>query len=103
MKFETIKFQCYYCRDKLTDRNRTKDHIIPKSKGGLLSNGNKVFACLVCNKWKGNLTLEEWLEEVKSLKLTPKTEYRWCKRMFIIQTLYPMIELLKHKENGKIN
>ena len=97
MIFETVKFQCYYCRDSLNDKNRTRDHIIPKSKGGLLSNGNKVFACRTCNKWKGDYTLEEWLEKVKALKRTNNTEDLWVKRIQIIQRLYPMIEQLKTK------
>jgi 5-methylcytosine-specific restriction endonuclease McrA len=94
---ETIKYQCYYCRDPLDDTNRTKDHIVPKSKGGILSKKNKVFACRKCNRNKGDLTLQEWLDKLNSLPRTKKNEKMWLKKAKIIPILIAMIEQLKYK------
>jgi len=97
MILETIRFQCYYCRDSLNDHNRTKDHIWPKSKGGTLHRDNKVYACRRCNKSKGNLTLTEWLEQLKNLKRTEKNKKLWKNRLTIIATLYSLIDQFKYK------
>lgn len=35
--------------------SRTVDHLIPKSKGGILSNDNKVSCCKTCNQLKANM------------------------------------------------
>ena len=95
--FDTIKYQCFYCRELLTDLNRTKDHVWPKSKGGILSKKNKIFACRRCNRSKGNLTLQEWLEKLTSLKRTKKSEKMWIKIELIKPILISLIEQLKYK------
>ena len=95
--FDTIKFQCYYCRESLNNTTTTKDHIYPKSKGGILSKKNKLFACKKCNRSKGDLTLEEWLEKLTNLKRSPKTEKMWIKKDRIIPILHLLIEQLKNK------
>lgn len=89
---DTIKYQCFYCRDRLTDENRTRDHLHPKSKGGKLYDDNKVYACRTCNKWKGDLTIEEWLNKLKTLKRNKKTETIWVKRELIMPVLYGLIK-----------
>ena len=43
---------CAYCKCRLDDYSRTVDHLIPKSRGGKLSNANKVPSCGDCNKMK---------------------------------------------------
>jgi hypothetical protein len=66
------KGACYYCErpfsktthDSYTDGEfvaRTKDHIIPSSKGGNNTPKNIVIACQRCNKLKGNMMPEEFL------------------------------------------
>lgn len=103
MIIETVEFQCYYCRGLLNDRNRTRDHIWPKSKGGKLSKENKVFACRVCNRNKADLTLDEWLEKLRGIKRTKRTEKIWIRREFIIPTLVFMIKQLKIMSNEDTN
>jgi 5-methylcytosine-specific restriction endonuclease McrA len=51
---------CYYCGKLLSRRKATKDHVIPRSKGGSDSTQNIVDACRDCNKEKGCLTIEEF-------------------------------------------
>lgn len=56
--------KCYYCGS--TDREMTKDHIIPKAHGGK-GGTNIVTSCLVCNRAKGCMTysqFEQWIKDV---------------------------------------
>lgn len=98
-EIETVKFQCYYCRDKLHVGNRTRDHIIPKSKGGILSKTNKVFACKTCNFSKGSLTIEEWLFKLENIKQNKKNTLIWKKRYMIIPVLYSLIQIQNARTN----
>jgi 5-methylcytosine-specific restriction endonuclease McrA len=48
------KGQCQYCDKKLTIKDCTIDHVIPKSKGGKHTWNNVVIACRKCNQKKGS-------------------------------------------------
>ena len=98
MEFHTLKFQCYYCNEYLNDLNRTKDHVIPKSKGGKLTKDNKVYACRRCNRSKGDLTIEEWIEKLKNLPCIPKTKKMFAKKFLILPVLYGIIQTLINEE-----
>jgi 5-methylcytosine-specific restriction endonuclease McrA len=50
---------CQYCSCKLTSKNSTVDHVLPKSRGGLNSWTNLVASCHPCNLRKGNRTPQE--------------------------------------------
>lgn len=47
---------CFYCGAQLTRNNFTRDHLLPKSRGGKA----KVDSCNVCNERKGSKTLLEF-------------------------------------------
>lgn len=49
---------CTYCG---TEDDLTRDHVMPKSRGGANDDENKVWACRSCNSAKGDRTPEEWL------------------------------------------
>lgn len=51
-------YVCAYCG---TERELTKDHVIPRSRGGSNEPDNIVWACRNCNSAKGNRTPGEWL------------------------------------------
>ena len=44
---------CSYCGIELTEENRTKDHIFPRSWGGR-GHGNLVWSCMPCNTLKSD-------------------------------------------------
>lgn len=58
---------CVYCKVKLDDYSRTVDHLIPKSRGGKLSNSNKVPSCGDCNKMKGDMSIHEFHRALNGL------------------------------------
>ena len=54
------KYRCQYCGKLLKNsKDRTIDHIIPKSRGGKTIWTNVVLCCKKCNLKKGNKTPEE--------------------------------------------
>ncbi|MEK9767324.1 MAG: HNH endonuclease [Betaproteobacteria bacterium] len=55
-------YTCQYCgstREDLKGQVLTKDHVIPKAKGGKDTWSNLVTACHSCNNKKGNFLLED--------------------------------------------
>lgn len=53
---------CCYCGKSLpyTSFDFTKEHLVPKSKGGNNSIENKKPCCKICNGWRGNQTLSQF-------------------------------------------
>lgn len=51
--------RCAYCECRLTDANRTIDHVLPVSRGGTDDIANLVLSCLDCNQLKGDRTPRE--------------------------------------------
>jgi 5-methylcytosine-specific restriction endonuclease McrA len=51
---------CAYCSKELDNFSRTVDHLYPRSRGGKLSNSNKVPACGGCNQLKANMSVTEF-------------------------------------------
>jgi 5-methylcytosine-specific restriction endonuclease McrA len=60
---------CCYCdvelslayEGKQTATSRTRDHVVPRSRGGSEGPSNKVHCCSACNSAKGVLSLLEFL------------------------------------------
>ena len=53
------KKNCVYCRREMvkgTDTHPTRDHIVPKSRGGK----EMVWCCTKCNHAKGDMSPSEW-------------------------------------------
>ncbi len=55
---QTQGWLCFYCATTMTHATATKDHIVPKSKGGSHDQSNLVAACLPCNAAKADLDAE---------------------------------------------
>jgi 5-methylcytosine-specific restriction endonuclease McrA len=67
---------CAYCSTKIDEMSRTVDHLYPKSRGGVLSNKNKVPACKDCNQLKGDLSITEFERALNSLIQFEVTNHR---------------------------
>lgn len=52
-------FTCQYCACRVTLRSGTRDHVIPRSRGGKDILTNVVTACADCNRRKDDLTPAE--------------------------------------------
>ena len=50
---------CMYCGHKFSLSELTRDHVMPKSRGGKDAYENLVIACKACNNRKGDRTPEE--------------------------------------------
>lgn len=68
--------KCHYCGGKLTDRNRTLDHMYPRRWGGISIPDNLVPCCKNCNQNKKDMTYDQFLH-YKKLK-NQKEEY-YCR------------------------
>jgi len=64
-----FKATCRYCRRNFDDfgLDRTKDHVVPLSRGGLDHKENRVDCCYGCNQWKKDRPLHIWLKEIERL------------------------------------
>lgn len=110
---------CYYCERKFGYQKpgpecsrkpliRTKDHIVPVSKGGNNSSYNIVYCCFDCNHLKGDLTLEEFIEKInKFISKTKATKTRYTTMLKNVRELIdlkaPIMPLLLKKAGDKRN
>lgn len=53
------EYRCQYCLDRFPTRDLSLDHVVPRSRGGVLCWQNAVTSCRVCNGRKGSLLLSE--------------------------------------------
>ena len=52
---------CCYCFDPVSKRNLTREHVVPRSKGGSDKQANVMPCCADCNHEKGDMSLLEYL------------------------------------------
>lgn len=93
---------CAYCNTPLDDYSRTVDHLYPKSRGGILSNDNKVPSCGECNKLKANMNVREFQRAVSAMIWKEhnrhKSEISYLKK--IKNSTEQIIEKLNDKKRG---
>ena len=98
---KTYKDTCFYCGTHLEEYSRDVDHLIPKSKGGIKSNDNKVFSCVKCNRLKDNMTPQEFVVFLESAirleKMDTTIKVGYLKK--VKQKVQKMIETKKWKRN----
>ena len=64
---------CLYCGQTFTDSGLTRDHVVPKSRGGMDRWDNVVAACKRCNHHKGSRLLQDCDIELLALPYVPNT------------------------------
>lgn len=70
--FGRDRYVCAYCGGHFPNHNNlSRDHIVPKSRGGLNTWMNVVTACKDCNSSKGSKTLKEARMELLYLPYVP--------------------------------
>lgn len=62
---------CMYCLTSLPDRQLTRDHLVPMSRGGTDDWTNVVTACRSCNQRKANRLLQETSLHLKAVPYAP--------------------------------
>ncbi len=62
---------CMYCGKPFAEHQLTRDHIVPKSRGGKDSWMNVVAACRRCNQHKGHRSVDECGLELLALPYRP--------------------------------
>lgn len=45
---------CHYCKSSIPAGKETKDHVVPRARGGLDIRWNIVFSCQLCNRRKSD-------------------------------------------------
>lgn len=62
---------CLYCGKQFPNSELTRDHVIPKSRGGSDAWSNVVSCCYRCNHLKGARTPGEWGVELLAIPYAP--------------------------------
>ena len=70
-KYEEQNQRCKFCYVKLNKEKISRDHYIPKCKGGSNDSKNIVIACHDCNKLKDNLWPKEFWKKIENSKEIP--------------------------------
>lgn len=65
------RYQCQYCGVRCNQMTVTLDHIIPRSRGGQASWENLVTSCSICNRKKGDRTLDDCGMRLRSVPRRP--------------------------------
>jgi 5-methylcytosine-specific restriction endonuclease McrA len=55
---------CVWCGRELWRRDLTREHVVPRSRGGTLTAENAVVACRRCNKRRGSKPVDAYVREL---------------------------------------
>ena len=69
--FKRDNHLCMYCGEAFDHRQLTRDHIVPRSKGGKNTWSNVVAACKRCNHAKGNKLVEDTSMNLLAVPFVP--------------------------------
>jgi hypothetical protein len=66
---------CVWCSRDFSDLVRpTREHVVPRVKGGPSIPENEVAACARCNRERGHASPVQWLDEVRARGREPRPE-----------------------------
>lgn len=69
--FARDQYQCLYCSNEFPFESLSRDHVVPKSRGGIDRWENVVTACRRCNQFKGDRLLNEISMDLIALPYRP--------------------------------
>lgn len=94
--------RCAYCKRYFDDTAivKTKDHVVPVSKGGVDLKINRVPCCYDCNQWKDDKMLKNWLEEVKYILKKEKWRPPYDKKILTIM-ITGISQQIEHQNKNK--
>jgi 5-methylcytosine-specific restriction endonuclease McrA len=56
---------CVWCGRELWDSDLTREHVVPRSRGGHMTAENAVVACRACNKRRGSRPVDAYVRELR--------------------------------------
>ena len=56
---------CVWCGRELWVRDLTREHVVPRSRGGPMTAENAVVACRACNKRRGSKPVDAYVRELQ--------------------------------------
>ena len=56
---------CVCCGRELWRRDLTREHVVPRSRGGHMTAENAVVACRACNKRRGSKPVDAYVRELR--------------------------------------
>ena len=56
---------CVWCGRELWRRDLTREHVVPRSRGGHMTAENAVLACRTCNKRRGSKPVDAYVRELR--------------------------------------
>lgn len=91
---------CEYCQ---TAEGLSWDHLIPRSKGGLDTAENGIWACRSCNSSKGNKGLYEWYGLDRKDELPRLIAGKYLKLLYKIHESRGTLNASDLNGDGKLN
>jgi 5-methylcytosine-specific restriction endonuclease McrA len=55
---------CVWCGRELWHRDLTREHVVPRSRGGHMTAENAVVACRSCNKRRGSRPVDAYVRDL---------------------------------------
>lgn len=87
---------CWYCGKEMEPSKLTKDHVFPRSKGGVNDMDNIIMVCKECNSSKGNMDLFEWYATVRHVWPPLNILIHYLKNIYLYSVENGLMD--KHRE-----
>ena len=92
LTYEIYGKKCVYCKRKLTEKNKTLDHLYPRAIGGVSITNNLKPSCQKCNSAKGDKTEKQFYDSKiiskKESKLYKTNINKWKEQIYKTQGFY---------------
>jgi hypothetical protein len=89
--------ECAFCGSK---DGLTRDHLVPRSRGGNDSPDNTVLTCSPCNATRGERGIFEWLGLIRKDSLHPTIAARYLKHLLEAHTAAGTLGISKDEIGG---